>query len=95
MIQLTDKLAVTADNECYIVGKPIETVTVNGEKRSKTVRMRSPRFYPTLAQAVRGAVSVTLRQKVASDEITTLSEFVRQEKQLHEEFTKRLEDLEA
>ena len=37
MIQLTDKLAVTADNECYIVGKPIETVTVNGEKRSKTV----------------------------------------------------------
>ncbi len=88
MIRLTDKLVVTADSECYIVGKPRHRV-------GKGVEMQSPRYYPTLAQAVRGAVSTTLRQKVASEEITTLSEFIRQEKQLQEEFTKRLEDLEA
>ena len=88
MIQLTDKLAVVADSECYIMGKPRQRV-------GKGVEMQSPRYYSTMAQAVRGAVSTTLRQKVASGEITTLSEFVRQEKQLFEEFTKRLEDLEA
>ncbi|MGI6255705.1 MAG: hypothetical protein ACOYJZ_08745 [Acutalibacter sp.] len=95
MIRLTDKLAVVADTECYIVGVPVEPEKESGGKRSKAPKVRSPRYYPTLAQAVRGAVSTTLRQKVALEEITTLSEFIRQEKQLQEEFTKRLEDLEA
>ena len=95
MIQLTDKLAVVADNECYAVGIPVEPVKESGGKRGEAPKLRSPRYYSTMAQAVRGAVSVTLRQKVASDEITTLSEFVRQEKQLHEEFAKRLEGLEV
>ena len=56
---------------------------------------RSPRYYTTLAQAVRAAVSATLRQKVAEDEITTLQEFIRQEKQLQEEFVKKLEVLDT
>lgn len=94
MIYLTDKLAVTADSECYMVGKPVETVQESGGKRCKAPKLRSPRYYSTLAQAVRGAVSTTLRQKVAASEITSLQEFIRQEKALQEHFTKLLEPLE-
>ena len=94
MITLTDKLAVTADSECYMVGRPVETVQESGGKRCKAPKLRSPRYYSTLAQAVRGAVSTTLRQKVAASEITTLQEFNRQEKALQEHFTKLLEPLE-
>ena len=90
MIYLTDKLAVTADSECYMVGRPVETVQESGGKRCK---LRSPRYYSTMAQPVRGAVSATLRQKVAASEITTLQEFIRQEKALQTEFTKKLEVL--
>ena len=82
MITLTDKLAVTADSECYMVGRPVETVQESGGKRCKAPKLRSPRYYPTLAQAVRGAVA------------TTLQEFIRQEKALQEHFTKLLEPLE-
>ena len=94
MITLTDKLAVTADSECYVVGRPVETVQESGGKRCKAPKLRSPRYYSTLAQAVRGAVSTTLRQKAAASEITTLQEFIRQEKALQEHFTKLLEPLE-
>lgn len=95
MITLTDKLAVTADSECYMVGRPVEAVQESGGKRCKAPKLRSPRYYSTLSQAVRAAVSATLRQKVAEDEITTLQEFIRQEKQLQEEFVKKLEVLDT
>ena len=95
MIYLTDKLAITADSVCYIVGSPVEAVQESGGKRCKAPKLRSPRYYSTLAQAVRAAVSATLRQKVAEDEITTLQEFIRQEKQLQEEFVKKLEVLDT
>lgn len=88
MIYLTDKLAVTADSECYMVGRP-------AQRRGKGVELRSPRYYSTMAQAVRGAVSTTLRQKVAVSEITSLQEFIRQEKELQEEFAKKLEVLDV
>ena len=32
MIYLTDKLAVTADSECYMVGRPVEAVQESGGK---------------------------------------------------------------
>ena len=43
MIYLTDKLAVTADSECYMVGRPVETVQESGGKRRKAPKLRSPR----------------------------------------------------
>ena len=95
MIYLTDKLAVTADSECYMVGRPVEAVQESGGKRCKAPKLRSPRYYSTLAQAVRAAVSATLRQQVAEDAITTLPEFIRPEKQLQEEFVKKLEVLDT
>ena len=88
MIYLTDKLAVTADSECYMVGKP-------RQRAGKGFSVDNPRYYPTLAQAVRGAVSTTLRQKVAASEITSLQEFIRQEQALQTEFTKKLEVLDV
>lgn len=91
MIYLTDKLAVTADSECYMVGRPVETVQESGGKRCKAPKLRSPRYYSTMAQAVRGAVSTTLRQKVAASEITTLAEFVRQAQALKDDITRKLE----
>lgn len=48
-----------------------------------------------MAQAVRGAVSTALRQKVAANEITSLQEFIRQERALQTEFTKKLEVLDT
>lgn len=42
MIQLTDKLAVVADKECYAVGVPLEPVKESGGKRSKAPKLRSP-----------------------------------------------------
>ena len=88
MIYLTDKLAVTADSECYMVGRP-------RQRAGRAVSVDNPRYYTTLAQAVRATVSATLRQKVAEDEITTLQEFIRQEKRLQEEFVKKLEVLDT
>ena len=88
MIYLTDKLAVTADGECYMVGRP-------RQRAGRAVSVDNPSYYPTLAQAVRGAVATTLRQKVATSEITTLQEFIRQEKALEAEFTKKLEVLDV
>ena len=88
MIYLTDKLAVTADSECYMVGRP-------RQRAGRAVSVDNPRYYSTMAQAVRGAVATTLRQKVAACEITTLQEFIRQEKALQTEFTKKLEVLDV
>lgn len=87
MIQLTDTLAVTADSECYIVGKP-------RQRAGRGIEMQGPRYYSTMSQAVRGAVSATLRQKVATNEISTLEEFLQQEKALQENFTTQLKPLE-
>ena len=46
MIYLTDKLAVTADSECYMVGRPVETVQESGGKRCKAPKLRSPNITP-------------------------------------------------
>lgn len=91
MIQLTDKLAVTADNECYMVGKPVEKAGIGGEK---AVYLKDPHYFTTMSQAARYAVSLALRQGVANDEITTLKEFQQKAAAMMEDFTRRLAPLE-
>lgn len=54
MIQLTEKLAVTADKYQYIVGTPRERLRSRGEG-TETV-MIDPAYCKTLAQALRVAV---------------------------------------
>ena len=86
MIQLTDNLAITADDMQYIVGKP-------RQKADGTFRIDSPRYYPNLAQAVQSAVMRALRQKVARDEITTLRGCIDEMEHLTREFQKLIEPL--
>ncbi len=87
MIYLTDKLAVTADKECYIVGKPCP-------RADGGVKLLNPSYYTTLAQAVRRAASVTLRAGVQDGSITTLQEFIREAERITAEFNKKLKPLE-
>ena len=56
--------------------------------------MRKPRYYPTLAGAVREAVSQAMRDKVAAEEITTLRVFLTEYRRLDDEFRRLLELLE-
>ena len=84
MIYLIDDLAVTADSECYIVGKP-------RQRSGKGISMDNPRYYPTMTQAVHGAIAAALRQKVAAGEIVTLQEFIQQAQALKDEIAQKLE----
>lgn len=95
MIQLTDRLAVTADNECYIVGRVYKRNGSPAESGEKAVELRDPRYYTTLAQAVRAAASRTLRAGIADGSITTLQEFIREAERITAEFTEKLKPLEA
>lgn len=91
MIQLTENLAVIADDLQYIVGKPVQR-----ERNGTTVtEIRRPRYYPTLAGAVRGAVSQAMRDKVASEEITTLREFLAESGRMQAEFENMLKPLDV
>ena len=91
MIQLTENLAVIADDLQYIVGKPVQR-----ERNGTTVtEIRRPRYYPTLAGAVRGAVSQAMRDKVASEEITPLREFLAESGRMQAEFENMLKPLDV
>lgn len=84
MIQLTDNLVVTADQYQYIVGTPRE----DGVKHGK---LRNPRYYSTLAGAVKGAVSQAMRKRVEDGTITTLRGWLDEYRKITDEFTKQLE----
>ncbi len=90
MIQLTENLAVIADDLQYILGKPVQRER-NG---SIVTEIRRPRYYPTLEGAVRGAVVQTVRDRVQSEEITTLRDFLREYKHITDEFKELLNPLE-
>ena len=90
MIQLTENLAVMADDLQYILGKPVRR-----ERNDKAViEIQRPRYYPTLEGAVRAAVVQTLRDKVQSEEITTLRTFLLEHKRVTDEFKELLAPLE-
>ena len=86
MIYLTEKIAVTADQHQYIVGKP----RLDARKGKM---MDRPRYYTTLPSAVKGAVLQAMRDKVADDEITTLREFLVEYQRITDEFAKQLAPL--
>ena len=82
MIQITDNLAIIADANCYIVGKPVK-------KRDGSVFIRDPKYYSTIGQALRGTVNIALRTAVSDGTITTLRQFVNE----HERLEGVLQDL--
>lgn len=87
MIKLTDKIAVTADQHQYIVFTPCFSVT-------GAVRMLKPRYYTTLAGAVKGALSQALRDKVADGTVTTLRGWLDEYQKITDEFTELVKPLE-
>lgn len=78
MIQLTKDLWLSADDYCYIVGKPEHSA-------DKPVRIRKPTHHATAAQAVSAALNRALRMGVADGSITTLRQFVQEQKRLRSE----------
>ena len=75
MIQLIERLVMTADEHCYIVGEPYQ-------KEGRPLEIKKPTYYSTAAQVVQGALKRTMRKAVANGEITTLREFIRKQAQL-------------
>lgn len=87
MIQLTKDLAMTADERCYIVGKPRQT-------RDRGIELRNPTYHTTAAQAVQSALAQTMRQGVADGSITTLREFIQEQERQRMEFEKLIAPME-
>lgn len=75
MIQLTKDLALTADDHCYIVGKP-------RQKAGNGLVIDDPTYYSTADQAVQGALCRAMRISVKEGSVTTLREFVERQEQL-------------
>ena len=87
MIQLTERLAVTADRLSYTVGEV--------RKRAGKDTIVNPKYYGTMAQAIRGAIGITLRRGVADGTIDTLQKFLQEERRLQDDFSRKLEPLEC
>lgn len=75
MIQLTKDLWMDADANCYTVGKLRQRV-------GRDAALVDLTYYSTAAQAVQGALKRAMRQGVADGSITTLREFIREQKKL-------------
>lgn len=93
MIQLTEKLAVTADKYQYIVGTPRERMRSRGEG-TETV-MIDPAYCKTLAQALRVAVSREMKRGVESGEIQTLRTFAQHLEEITADFEAKISKFEV
>ena len=87
MIQLTKDFAMTADNHCFIVGRPRQRV-------GKALEMLEPSYYPTAVQAVQGTLNRVMRQGVADGSITTLRQFIQEQERLRGELQSVIKPLE-
>lgn len=87
MVQLTKELAMTADNHCFIVGRPRQRV-------GKALEMMEPSYYSTAAQAVQGALNRAMRKGVADGSITTLHQFIEEQERLKAELQSMIKPLE-
>ena len=66
MIQLTEKLIMTADKHCYIVGEP-------RQRAGRGIGIKDPKYYTTAAQAVKGALATAMRMAVEDGTVMFMS----------------------
>lgn len=92
MIQLTPKIVINADRQQYIVGRPRERAYGNS---GDTLVVDKPTYHTTLASAVKSAIAFALRDGVADGTITTLREFVQEQKRLHMELEALIDPLDC
>lgn len=88
MIELTKNLAIVADGHCYAVGKPVK-------KQSGDVFIQKPRYYSTMADALRGSISIALCNSVTDGTITSLRQFMDEQQRLTEQIKTLLTPLEV
>ena len=86
MIELISGFVLTADECCYSVGVPVQD-------KAGTIRIRTPKYYGTMEQAVQGTLERSLRQRVAAGEITTLRQFAAELDRQRTELAKQLAPL--
>ena len=91
MIQLTKDLAMSADDNCYMVGKPCQ----ESSKGGPYTRLASPTYHTTAAQAVSAAVNRTMRKGVADGSITTLRQFIQEQERLQAELAELVAPLDT
>lgn len=75
MIRLTKRLVMTADKHCYIVGEP-------RQRAGRATEIKEPKYYSTAGQAVKGALTTSMRMAVEDNEVTTLQEFIQKQAQI-------------
>lgn len=88
MIQLTEKLIMTADKHCYIVGEP-------KQREGRPLEIRDPKYYSTAAQAVQGALATAMRMSVEGSDITTLQQFIQEQERQRAALEKLIAPLEG
>lgn len=90
MIQLTDNLAIFADEHQYILATPRASVSKDGKP---TTRMSNPRYFSTLTTALKQAVALSVRSGVADGSITALRDCIDLQQRLQDEFSRKLKPL--
>ena len=88
MIQLTEKLIMTADKHCYIVGEP-------RQRAGRGIGIKDPKYYTTAAQAVKGALATAMRMAVEDGSITTLREFIQEQERQYSALEKLIMPLDG
>lgn len=89
MIKLTDELAIMADKNQYIIGKP----TARARRGTPSQEMGNPRYFTTLGQTIRYAVSTALLAEVEDGTITDLRQWLKEYRIITERFSQTLEPL--
>ena len=85
MISLPGGLAITADRNCYRLGRSSK----GGE------RLWDVTYHNDMQETVRATVRRLMRKQVEDGTITTLRGWLDEYKKITDEFTKRLEPLEV
>jgi hypothetical protein len=91
MIKLIEKLAISADEHQYTLGRPRQRTDKAG---NATTLIDNPTYYTSMSAALKSAVVRAMRDKVAANEITTLREYLDEQRRLQDDFAKQLEPLE-
>ena len=95
MIKLTDDLWVDATKECYVVGKLSKRTKKVGNEKVEEDYLIGQRYFVTMDQVLKFAISRTMRDKVANNDVGTLWEFASKLKKVTDDMTKKLEVVKA
>lgn len=88
MINLCTGLVMTADEHCFVVGKPRKS-------RGKGCEIQHPTYYTTAAQAVQGALLRAMHQAAADGSVTTLREFLATQEKLQADLQRLIAPLDG